>query len=354
MSPSPSPARGPEDGTTTPARMVLVTGSGRSGTSTVSGALKHLGFHVPLPEVAANASNPRGFFEPRWAVEFHKRLLKTAGIRDLDARPRAQDKAAEVTARPAVRAELREWMEPELAGDIIVKDPRTVWFTRLWLETAESFGAATSSLTMLRHPAEVVGSRDKHYSKDLDVEQRRLREVGNVAGWINVALVNEQLTRGQVRAFVRYTDLISDWRQALSGVSDRLGLGLHISEGHHPIDDFIDATLHRTRVTWDGLEVPGYLTDMAEAVWQNLSDLADDARPADEIAKSMESLREEYDASFTHAVGMTRDHTEAAVRAARRKAQRRARVAQQDGANDAGAWPQKALGTLRQKLRRTS
>lgn len=336
--------------------LLLVTGSGRSGTSTVSGALTHLGFHVPLPEVAANASNPRGFFEPRWVVEFHKRLLKSAGIRDLDARPEARARAAQVIAQPAVRAEVRTWLEPELVRRVILKDPRTVWFTDLWLETATSLGATPASLTMLRHPAEVVGSRDVHYSKNLDADKRRQREVANVAGWINVALVNEQLTRGGDRAFLHYSDLISGWREPLREVSDQLRLGLDIVDGSpaaQAIDDFIDVSLHRTKITWNDLDVPVHLQDMAEGVWQNLSALADRSRGADEIARSMDTLRSEYDTSYAHAVAMSRDHIEATVRTARRKAQRRADQQVESATNGRGRAAG-ALEKVRRKLRRTN
>ena len=61
--------------TTSDSRLVIVVGSGRSGTSTVAGTLKYLGLRVPPPEIAPNETNPRGFFEPRWVVDFHKREL---------------------------------------------------------------------------------------------------------------------------------------------------------------------------------------------------------------------------------------------------------------------------------------
>ena len=39
--------------------VVLVTGSMRSGTSSLAGSLKHLGWHVPQPEVPASSATPR-------------------------------------------------------------------------------------------------------------------------------------------------------------------------------------------------------------------------------------------------------------------------------------------------------
>ena len=59
-------------------RLLLVVGVGRSGTSLMAGILCQLGFHIPQPEVKADETNPRGFGEPRWVVDFHTRLLQQA------------------------------------------------------------------------------------------------------------------------------------------------------------------------------------------------------------------------------------------------------------------------------------
>ena len=70
-------------------RVVFVVGSGRSGTSTMAGALQTLGMHVPQPEVAADETNPKGFGEPQWVVDFHNELLRRCNVQVSDARPSA-------------------------------------------------------------------------------------------------------------------------------------------------------------------------------------------------------------------------------------------------------------------------
>ena len=72
--------------------LVLVTGVGRSGTSSMAGLLEQLGLYVPGPYLSANASNPKGFFESRWSVKFHNQIAKSAGINIFDARPDALDR----------------------------------------------------------------------------------------------------------------------------------------------------------------------------------------------------------------------------------------------------------------------
>ena len=43
---------------------------------------------------------------------------------------------------------------------VVVKDPRTVWAQPLWREVATEMGFHIRFVSMLRHPAEVVGSDD--------------------------------------------------------------------------------------------------------------------------------------------------------------------------------------------------
>ena len=60
-------------------RIVLVVGPGRSGTSTMAGALAQCGYEVPRA-IEGDATNPLGFFEPQWVVDLHTRLLRKAGV----------------------------------------------------------------------------------------------------------------------------------------------------------------------------------------------------------------------------------------------------------------------------------
>ena len=75
-----------------------MTGSMRSGTSSLAGSLKLLGWHVPQPEVPASERNAKGHFEPRWVIEFHKRLMRSALVRPSDGSPRAEERVAALLA----------------------------------------------------------------------------------------------------------------------------------------------------------------------------------------------------------------------------------------------------------------
>jgi hypothetical protein len=241
--------------------LVLVVGVGRSGTSLLSGILGQLGFHIPQPEVQADDTNPRGFGEPRWVVDFHTRLLASKRVTLNDSRPAAWPQMAE--AAQEARPELREWLRGQLeqADDIVVKDPRTVWFLDVWRSCAQELGARTSFVTMLRHPAEIVASAKKSYGPGLT-------EAGRSAAWLNVTLQTEHSTRDAQRVFVRYDDLLADWVPEIRRLGAALDVPALASVDHVPeVDAFVDPTLHRNRTTWDDLDVPGPVRDLAERVW---------------------------------------------------------------------------------------
>jgi hypothetical protein len=253
--------------------LVLVAGSGRSGTSLFSGILKRLGYHVPQPEVPADETNPRGFAESQWVVDFHTRLLKRAGVQVADARPAAWARTADLCLDEEVRRELRTWLKHELRDndDLVVKDPRLSWFLPLWRATAQAAGAEPRFVTMLRHPAAVVDSKQRWYGGWQG-------DVGRTAGWVNQTLFTERATRDAPRAFVRYDDLLEDWTQAVGRVGEQLDLEPVRSApatALRGVHEFVDRALSRSRADWGELRIPVPLRAHADEVWELVGRLAD-------------------------------------------------------------------------------
>ena len=274
-------------------RLVLVVGVGRSGTSLLTGVLGQLGFHVPQPEVEADDTNPRGFSEPRWAVDFHSRLLRARRVTVNDSRPRAFESTASAAEDPATHAELRQWLKGQLAEAeaVVVKDPRTGWFLPLWTRSSAELGVDARYVTMLRHPAEILASAAKSYGDWQSPASR-------AAAWINITLETERATRGSRRAFVRYEDLLDDWPRELSRAADLLELpklqGGGLRERFPAVDKFVDPTLHRNRIRWDQLDVPASVRDMAEQVWMQLQPLADPGGDTAELHAELDRARDAY------------------------------------------------------------
>lgn len=278
---------------TTPARrLVLVVGPYRSGTSLLASILGHLGFHVPKPEVRADDSNPRGFGEPRWVVEFHKRQLRERRVTVLDSRPAAWEKTADAARNERVLHELSSWLRVQFVGvdNMIVKDPRIGWFLPLWLRAAGDLGIETSFVTMLRHPTEVITSARTWYGAWQN-------DASRAAAWLNVTLHAEQATRTARRTFVRYHELLASWPDEISRVGKELDLPwlVGLERSRHPeIDAFVDPSLRRSADGWDAVQVPSVLQAMVEKVWRKLLELTQPGGDNSEACASLDAARSAY------------------------------------------------------------
>ena len=293
--------------------VVLVAGSGRSGTSLFAGVMQRLGYTVPGPEVPADETNPRGFAESQWVVDFHTKLLEHAGVEVADARPAAWALTARACLDAAAVAELREWLAAQLAASdrLIVKDPRISWFAPLWRRCAGELGAPPRFVTMLRHPAEVIDSKQRWYAG-------RQGEIGRAAGWINQTLFTERATRGAPRAFVRYDDLLGDWTRELVRVDE--ALDVEIVRGATPaamraVHEFVDRDLRRSRADWERLSLPETLRAQAEEVWRQATGLAAPDPPA-EVFERLDALRAAYGDMYAEAEAIARSSITAAARGA--------------------------------------
>ena len=304
-----------EHGPATPTKsrtLVLVVGSGRSGTSLFTGIMHRLGFHVPQPEVTADTTNPRGFAEPKWVVDFHDWLLRRAGVQVADARPSAWAETARVAIDDDVRRRLREWLanEFEQADHVIIKDPRLSWFLPLWSQCAEDVAAAPKFATVLRHPAAVIESKQRSYGNwQGDVER--------TAGWINNVLFTERATRMGPRVFVRYQDLLDDWTDVTARIGDVLDLAVvrdAPAASIVQIHEFVDKTLSRSRSTWEDFEIPDNLRTLADDVWTLISGLADhDAGDAASL-EPLEAARLAYVNLYEDAEAIAQSSITAAAR----------------------------------------
>ncbi|MDX6663913.1 MAG: hypothetical protein QOG68_119 [Solirubrobacteraceae bacterium] len=272
--------------------VILVVGVGRSGTSLFAGIMGQLGFRIPQPEIVADETNPKGFGEPQWVVDFHTRLMRRKRVTVFDARPKAWELTAAVSAEPEVVAELRAWLKAEVdqADAVVVKDPRIGWFLPLWNQAAADIGVTPAFVTMLRHPAQILTSAKKSYGT-------WQTDASRAAAWINVMLETERATRGTRRAFVAYADLLADWAAELRRAGGVLGNAqlAQLDRAAHPeVDEFVDPSLFRNRTGWEGLDVPPRVADLAEAVWGLLAD-------PDANAGALDAARVTYDALYGEA-----------------------------------------------------
>jgi hypothetical protein len=313
--------------------LVLVVGSGRSGTSVLAGALQRLGFHVPEPEVAADETNPLGFAEPQWAVDFHTAILRRLAVHTTDARPTVWARTGEVAYDLETRRMLQDWLVEQFdrSPQVVVKDPRLLWFVPLWSRTAEDLGIEPRFVTMLRHPAQVVASKQRWYEA-LDNPPNRL------AGWLNTMLYTERATRGARRALVQFDDLLSDWTRTIARVDEQLDLSiLRTVRLRHmqAVSALINPELNRSTESWDEIDAPATLVELAERVWDDLSQLAGDEDSVDgwdNVLARLDVKRQEYQHLYAQAEAVAYSSILAAERTGRRQGQAAARRAAEEPA----------------------
>ncbi|GAA1135020.1 sulfotransferase family protein [Nocardioides aquiterrae] len=304
-----------------PRKVLFVAGAGRSGTSTMAGLMQIMGLHVPQPEVAADETNPKGFGEPAWVVENHDRLLKEALVQVSDARPDAWFETGRISAREQERIRAAEWLEGHFAvnRELVVKDPRLSWFLSLWRVAAIRTGATPVFATMLRPPAEVVGSKQTYY-------KNRLGSAHLAASWLNMLLHTERATRESVadggRVFVRYADLLDDWTKVVMRVGEQLQLEhvMHarseaIRDGHR----FVDPSLRRMTQTLDDLGLPPRLHELTAQTWEELNKLAEPGGDTPQVHAALDQLREGYVDLYEEAEAISRSSVVAAEQRTRKQ-----------------------------------
>ncbi len=300
--------------------LVLVTGTGRSGTSTISGTLHHLGLVVPGPFLGANKSNPKGFFESTWAVEFHQKIARAAYIEDFDSRPESFE-LAQAAITPGLRA---GWS----SGSATMPTSDLSWWSRTRARSgSKACGArrppkpgwrsATSRCCATRRRWWGAARRIRQEGRR---GQRRRYEVSSTARWLHRSLMSERHTRGEARSFVPYDAMLQDWRSVMENVRDDLGLSLNdnLQRDHeHAVDEFIDPGLRRVRVTWDDLNVPEGLQALTQSVWDELTGMRDSA-DQDAVRARLDAATEEYERLFIDSAAIAHDEVEGARRAGRR------------------------------------
>ncbi len=289
--------------------LLLVLGAGRSGTSLLTRIVGQLGFYVPQPEIEADDTNPRGFGEPEWLVEFQDELMRRLHVTVFDSRPRAWRITGRVVDDPAIREQLLTWLGTELAkaDAVVIKDPRTVWFLPLWMSCTDELSVSPTYLTMLRHPSEVLASARAAYG-DWQTDASR------AAGWLNVMLETERATRGRPRLYVRYDDLLTDWRGAIERIGDRLDLALlrrRDDEGHGGVGELVDPALRRSGVGWDDLQVPASVREMAEYVWARLQQLHDPGGDNAAAHAELDEMRAAFESFYSEAESIAQSSSHA-------------------------------------------
>ena len=218
----------PNDSGTQGVNAVVVLGMHRSGTSALTRVLNLLGVELGASLMAAAAGNETGFWEHQGVVDIHATLLHDLGMTWDDPR-RLPDEYLATEAVRVARTALIDMLRDEFGEQPLwgVKDPRMCRFLPLWGEVFDSLDVTPGYVLLLRHPLEIVRS----------LQQRdHMTQSRGLLLWLRHMLEAEAASRGAPRVFLRYGDLMADWKPVAARVADELKIGLDLDSA-----DAVDA-----------------------------------------------------------------------------------------------------------------
>lgn len=195
-------------------KAILILGMHRSGTSAITGALRHLGLRLPADLMPGDRNNGLGYFESLRVNSLMERLLHAANSRWHDWRS-LDLSAASPPAVKEIRDELLrllvdEGREEPLLG---VKDPRICRAVPFWLDLLREIGREPVAVLVLRQPLEIAKSLSKRDGMPMDKA---------LLLWLRHLLDAERNTRSIPRVFVEYDELMRDWAVVANRISAAL------------------------------------------------------------------------------------------------------------------------------------
>jgi hypothetical protein len=215
---------------------ILVLGMHRSGTSALTRVISLCGADLPATLMpAAAGDNETGFWEPQALVDLHDEVLAAMGSSWRDVRGMPADWFDSAAAVP-FRERLAALVEAEYgdAALFVVKDPRLCRLLPLWLPVLAALGIAPRVVVPVRHPLEVAASLHRREGFDAGRAQ---------ALWRSHVLVAERESRGLVRCFVTYDQLMTDWRAVVRRIGAVAGADWLARADAGAIEAFLSADL---------------------------------------------------------------------------------------------------------------
>jgi hypothetical protein len=190
-----------------PEPMILICGTGRSGTSAVARLLHEAGISVGHDLIPADEHNAEGYFEERRLVMVNEAILAAAGLHEWFA---TASRAELLTVAHTFAAEMMELAERATPA---WKDPRFCWTLEAWLEVLPE---RPRVIVCLRSPGEVVASTMRYYGLEGDEARRAAEHVWRAQGERLLEVIESY---GLDVLAVEYASLIADPQSAVGPIA---------------------------------------------------------------------------------------------------------------------------------------
>jgi hypothetical protein len=216
---------------------ILIVGTGRSGTSAMTGVLKILGSYLGEELKPGDAVNPKGYFENTQLANLNKEALSAAGI-SWYGPPPDPDVVHPVPVTSARSASIRDCVA-RIFGErspIAFKDPRLCVLIDAYTSTLRDMGYEVHCVRMTRDPSLVAksiavaaGADESHW---LPMVRRR------------ADLLDDALRRTAVDCVdCTFDDLIKRTRSTVFEIVERLPFLSCSTEIMNEVLAFIDGSL---------------------------------------------------------------------------------------------------------------
>ena len=221
--------------------MIIITGSGRSGTSAVARMVHEAGLAVGHDLIEADESNAEGYFEERGLVVVNDAILNDVGLNEWFAEASRETILDAARARGDAMRELIETVTPAW------KDPRLCWTLEAWMELLPE---RPRVIVCLRSASEVAASTLRYYGQAGEeavrhVEHRWLSEYGRLLEIIDAYELDA--------ISVEFAALNEDPERAVEPLS-------------RFVDRLLDPSLVRRDLRLHAADMPAHMREMYERV----------------------------------------------------------------------------------------
>lgn len=266
----------------------LIAGMHRSGTSAMARVVSILGAELPRTLMQPAADNPKGFWESALIAQLNDELLEEFGSSwdDVLAFLARRD---ELRTRTLVLEKVSAVLSAEYAlnAPIVIKEPRIALLLDLWITAVTRERFAPRVIIPIRDPLEVCASLRARSG---------FSDGRSLLLWLSYFLAAEKSSRGTRRVFVRYTDLLEDWRGVMRRTEERLDVRFvgWTPAAELEVDGFLSREDRHQRLPTDLLDTRADVVDWVKQAyaWANLaatSETEPDSQRLDAIAEAFEA-----------------------------------------------------------------
>lgn len=219
---------------------LIVLGMHRSGTSALTRVLNLCGAFLPEKVKPGKLGvNPKGFWETEMVVDLNVRLLRQLGgdwYHVGITLPSSGDVVDDFIDNVAAVMH-DEYEERRL---VAIKDPRICVLAPLWHRALLAAGYRPAYIVPMRHPLEVAQSL---------AARGGISAADGARLWLAYMERVSAFTDGRADVFyMRYIDLLADWRGVIANVADALAVPLVTDTHAGDIDRFLELDLRNQRV----------------------------------------------------------------------------------------------------------